>query len=167
MNTTITFRRRLLLYDIASACYVMSRTIGATSETGEGGAYPALIADVADEGNADLVRRALDEAFSEVAFAVGGLPLDAVAYDSDDPIASDDYILDVELPDTSFELTRNTLIRLAHRYMVEAGVRAWLMVTAPRMVRDLRSGAGADLLGRLRALRLYGPQQARIRPRPW
>lgn len=140
-KVTLTFKRSELLYDIRNYAYVEGDIMMPPNEHAQHQTF-----DIAEDGNIDRVSRVLGLAHSEcVEFLY---PFTKVAVDEteerDDILdAPDEYVIEMEVPETFAKSTCNILERYIHEYLICRVLADWFSITKPEAATNWAAKAQA------------------------
>lgn len=155
----LAFLRDELLYDIRNCAYVESHVMGPEAEHAR-----HMVADVGEEGNADRVTRVLDIGVSmcrEMLYPWA--KRDIVKTEFDDRLRErQEYVIEMEVPDTMSQTTLTLVERLIHEYLVCRGVADWMSVTNPQKEETWLTKA-AEAEGEIRTAIHSRTERKRIR----
>ena len=128
-HVTITFDRERLLYDISNYSFVEGDLMEVNDEHRR-----HQVVDVCEDGNVDRVTRVLNLAYSEVVESLYPYTkkecADEETRDNESKVI-EQYVLEMDVPDTFASNTLDLLTHLIHEYLVCRVVADWMSITNP------------------------------------
>lgn len=125
----LTFLRKELLYDIKNYAYVESDVMSEEQQHSK-----HVLAEIGEEGNVDRVSRILSVVHAGVIEMLypytKSLPIEEEIKDILE--SPDEYVIEMQVPETMSRTTLHLLSRLIHEYMVYRVLSDWLSITNPR-----------------------------------
>jgi hypothetical protein len=150
---TLTFIRDELLYDCKNLGYVEGDVMRTQDEHDR-----HQVMDIGEDGNVDRVTRMLDLAFAqcvELCYPYSKVPVEEDTYMDDTLEETDEYIMQLLVPDDFSQTTVTLLERLIHELLVSKVMADWMSITKPESkanwqekVEELEKGIRTNLDGR-------------------
>lgn len=137
-NVRLTFLRKELLYDIKNYAYVESDVMGEERQHSK-----HVLADIGEDGNVDRVSRILSVVHAGVIELLypytKALPIEEEIKDMLE--APEEYVIEMQIPETMSRTTLHLLSKLIHEYMVYRVLSDWLSITNPEAAENWRNKA--------------------------
>lgn len=134
------FLRKELLYDIKNYAFVEADVMGEEKQHAQ-----HVLAEIGEDGNVDRVSRILavvHSAVIEMLFPY--TKAEPIAEEIDNCLhAPDEYVVELNVPNTMSRTTLHHLSRLIHEYMVYCVLADWLSITNPQAAANWTAKAEA------------------------
>lgn len=134
------FLRKELLYDIKNYAFVEADVMGEEKQHAQ-----HVLAEIGEEGNVDRVSRILavvHTAVIEMLFPY--TKAEPIEEEIDNCLhAPDEYVVELNVPNTMSRTTLRHLSRLIHEYMVYCVLADWLSITNPQAAANWTAKAEA------------------------
>ena len=134
------FLRKELLYDIKNYAFVEADVMGEEKQHAQ-----HVLAEIGEDGNVDRVSRILavvHSAVIEMLFPY--TKAEPIAEEIDNCLhAPDEYVVELNVPNTMSRTTLRHLSRLIHEYMVYCVLADWLSITNPQAAANWTAKAEA------------------------
>lgn len=134
------FLRKELLYDIKNYAFVEADVMGEEKQHAQ-----HMLAEIGEEGNVDRVSRILavvHTAVIEMLFPY--TKAEPIEEEIDNCLhAPDEYVVELNVPNTMSRTTLHHLSRLIHEYMVYCVLADWLSITNPQAAANWTAKAEA------------------------
>ena len=134
------FLRKELLYDIKNYAFVEADVMGEEKQHAQ-----HVLAEIGEDGNVDRVSRILavvHSAVIEMLFPY--TKAEPIAEEIDNCLhAPDEYVVELNVPNTMSRTTLRHLSRLIHEYMVYCVLADWLSITNPQAAANWSAKAEA------------------------
>ncbi len=128
-TVTLTLKRKELLYDIQNYAFVEADAIRSENEQDR-----QQVIDVAQEGNIDIVTRNLDIAYAEcveMMYPYTKEECDKEESRDDELKMTDEYVINLLVPDDFSKTTATFVARYVHEYMIYRVLATWLGMVYP------------------------------------
>lgn len=165
VGAKLIFKRSELIYDAANCSFV-------ASDVNESGNLHLKhqMADIAEKGNVDEVTRILNRACSEcveMLFPYSRRPMPEVPMELDDTlVAPEQYVIELELPETFSVTTVHLLSDLIHDYMVFTVLSRWFHILGDGKARTWEAWL-QDTEQRIRSSLLQRTKRVRRKTKPF
>lgn len=123
------FSRKALLYDISNCAYVEGDVMPTDDEHSKHQVF-----DIAEDGNVDRVTRILDLAHAEcveMMYPYAKVECDEVEQLDNTFTETEQYTINLLVPDDMSKTTLTLVSKLVHEYMVNRVLADWLSITKP------------------------------------
>lgn len=128
-TVTLTFKREELLYDCKNLGYVEGDVMRTQDEHDR-----HQVMDIGEDGNVDRVTRILDLGIAhcvELLYPYSKVPVEDETYMDDTLEDTDEYIVQLLVPDDFSQTTVTLLERLIHELLVDMVMADWMSITKP------------------------------------